>query len=125
MNSDLVLFDETGSKGRTRTVGLDVPAPWLVHTLLRSECYRSHVVYNASVDVALASDEGYAVAGVVPSDGVPASERTFEDFFSGGETPTLDAAQVTFRSDVHDVDAVLPAVIDAAEWAADLRGETV
>ena len=116
--SDLVLHDRTlehDGGAATRTMTVDLPKPWVLHALFRSELYVSHTRGNATIDVALATDDGYAVAMIVPSDGVPTSERSFDDYFSGGPTRPHDKAALTFRADVHDADAVIPAVRDVLE----------
>ncbi|QCC57135.1 hypothetical protein NP511_22110 (plasmid) [Natrinema thermotolerans] len=123
---DLQLRDETtvhDRGGMTRKLVYDVPAPWLLHGLCRTGAYVSHHRGRATIDVALEHDGGYASGLLVPTDGVPAGERSFEEYFSGGPTRPFDKAAITFRPDIHDVDDVVPAVDRAAEWAAEIRGE--
>ncbi|ELY85425.1 hypothetical protein [Natrinema gari] len=125
--TNLRLRDETathdGGAG-TRTLVYGLPAPWLLHGLFRSDAYVSHTAGNVTVDVALAAGTGYATGMVVPTDGVPRAERSFEDYFSGGPTRPADKAAVTFRTDIHDADAVIPAVETAAETGSEIRGES-
>lgn len=123
--TDVLLRDDTRDHdgAETRTVVYDIPAPWLLHGLFRSDAYVSHTAGVATSEVALATDDGYAVATIGPTDGVPPGERSFDDFFSGGEVRVADKASATFRSDVHDVDAVIPSVNGAAERARGIRSE--
>lgn len=71
---------------------VDLYAPWLLYGLFRSEAYVSHRSGATTVEVALATDGGYAVGMIVPTDGVPPGERGFEEFFSGDESRPADKA---------------------------------
>ena len=124
--TDLLLHDTTreyDDGSGTRTLVYDVPAPWLLHGLFRSEAYVSHRSGQATVTVSLVAEEGYATGMVVPSDGRTREERSFDDYFSGGESRPHDKAAITFRTDVHEADAVVPDVHRAAEHASEIRGE--
>lgn len=101
--NDLLYCDSTreyDNESRTRTLIFDLPAPWLVHGLFRSEAYVSHTTGQVTITVALATDDGYATGLIVLTAGLSREGRSFDDYFSGGPDRPADKATVTFRTDV-------------------------
>jgi hypothetical protein len=59
-----------------------VPAPWLLHGLVRTGAYVSHHRGRATIDVAFEHDGGYASGLLAPTDGVPTGEQLLEEYLA-------------------------------------------
>lgn len=126
--TEILIRDVTtdqGSGAGTRTLTFDLPAPWLLHGLFRSDAYAHHVGHRFETDVGIATADGYAVGSVYPTDGQPPEKRSLEDFLASTPSPPQDKAAVTFRTDILDVEAVIPAVKAAADRAQSIREDVV
>lgn len=129
--TDLLLRDDEGEHDRggehvptTRTLVFDLEAPWLLHALFRSEAYANHLALGVDTDVTLVTEGGYAVGKVYSTDGKPPGEYDLEDFVDTGDQRPHDKAAMTFRSDLHDVDAVRPAILKAVDAVRPIKRET-
>jgi len=57
-----------------------VPAPWLLHGLVRTGAYVSHHRGRATIDVAFEHDGGYYASGLLAlTDGVLTGEQLLEE----------------------------------------------